>query len=127
MAKAQKKKERDVNKHRREVDWQVGDKVYVKTKNWATERPKHKLDNQMAGPFDVIAQKGHSFQVQLPATLKRMHNTFTTDRLRKDPNNPLPGQINEEQGPIIIADEPEWEVEEIIASKKSPKEAILQS
>jgi transposase InsO family protein len=33
MKQAQEKKEQDVNRHRREVDFQVGDKVWVSTKN----------------------------------------------------------------------------------------------
>ena len=33
MKQSQDKKERDVNRHRREVDFQVGDKVWVSTKN----------------------------------------------------------------------------------------------
>ena len=36
MKKAQEKKESDVNRHRREVDFQVGDRVWVLTKNWKT-------------------------------------------------------------------------------------------
>ena len=36
MKQAQEKKERDVNCHRREVDFQVDDKVWVSTKNWKT-------------------------------------------------------------------------------------------
>jgi transposase InsO family protein len=45
MKKAQEKKESDVNRHRREVDFQVGDKVWVSTKNWKTQRPSRKLDH----------------------------------------------------------------------------------
>jgi hypothetical protein len=33
MKKAQEKKERNVNHHQQEVDFQVGDKVWVSTKN----------------------------------------------------------------------------------------------
>jgi hypothetical protein len=38
MAKAQAKKEADVNTQRRPIDFQEGDKVYVSTKNWKTQR-----------------------------------------------------------------------------------------
>jgi hypothetical protein len=33
MAKTQNKKSRDVNTHRREVDFEVGDKIWVSTRN----------------------------------------------------------------------------------------------
>jgi hypothetical protein len=44
MAKAQAKKEADVNAHRRPIDFTAKDKVYVSTKNWKTQRPSRKLD-----------------------------------------------------------------------------------
>ena len=49
MKQEQDKKRRDIDPHRREINFQVGDKVFVQTDNWTTERPSHKLDNQMAG------------------------------------------------------------------------------
>jgi len=48
---------------RRPVDFGVGDKVWVSTKGWRTERPSKKLDYQQAGPFKVIAKEGHSFRL----------------------------------------------------------------
>ena len=45
IKKAQEKKERDVNRKRRPVDFDVGDKVFVTTKNWRTQRPSYKLND----------------------------------------------------------------------------------
>jgi hypothetical protein len=69
MKKAQEKKEKDVNPHRREPDFAPGDKVWVSTKNWKTERPSRKLDHQMAGPYEVVAKEGHSYRVKLPVSM----------------------------------------------------------
>ena len=50
ITSAQQKKERDVNKHRRPVDFEPEDLVWVRTKNWNTDRPSKKLSEQIAGP-----------------------------------------------------------------------------
>jgi transposase InsO family protein len=113
---AQEKKERDVNTHRRPVDFDVEDRVWVSTKPWKTLRPSRKLDHQMAGPFKILERIGHSYRVELPDSIK-VHNVFPADRLRKAANDPLPGQVNEPPPPIEIIGDQEYEVQELIAVK----------
>ena len=109
MAKAQAKKEADVNAHRRPIDFAVKDKVYVSTKNWKTQRPSRKLDHQMAGPFEITRQIGNSYEVKLPETMK-IHNVFSLDCLQKAADNPLLGQVNNPLPLIVVNTEQEWEV-----------------
>ena len=63
IQKAQAKKQRDIDRHRREVDFEVGDLAYVSTRNWKTDRPSKKLDHQMVGPYLITAKEGHSFWI----------------------------------------------------------------
>jgi hypothetical protein len=113
---AQQKKERDINKHRRPVDFEPGDNVWVKTANWSTNRPSKKLSEQMAGPYKVLAKEGHSYRVELPASMK-IHLMFPAGSLRRDPNDSLPSQANAPPPPVNVTADDEYEVQEIIAVK----------
>jgi hypothetical protein len=114
MSHGQQRYAQQANKRRRDVDFIVGDKVWVTTKNWKTDRPSRKFSDQMAGPFEILEQIGHSFKLRLPTAI-RVHPVFHADRLRKDPGNPLPGQTNPEPEPLQVNDQEEYEVQEILA------------
>jgi hypothetical protein len=83
------------NKYRRPVDFGVGDKVWITTKYWKNDRPSHKLAHQMEGSYEILEQVGYSFRLKLPESI-RIYPVFYTEKLYKDPGNPLPGQANPE-------------------------------
>jgi hypothetical protein len=90
MAGSQDRYAKQANKHRRAIDFKVGDKVWVSIKHWKTDRPSRKLANQIDGLYKILEQVRHLFKLQLPKSI-RVHPIFHADRLRKDPDNPLPG------------------------------------
>ncbi|KAI0992850.1 hypothetical protein K3495_g15334 [Podosphaera aphanis] len=117
ITKAQDTMRKNRNKHRRAVDFDVGDWVFLDSRHLKTQRPMKKLDNVFNGPFKIIEKVGHSFRLQLPVTMA-IHNVFSPDKLRKDPQNPLPGQLIKESPPVNITGTDEWEVKHILAVKK---------
>ena len=118
IGKAQEKKMRDVNTHRREPDFDVGDRVWLNARNIPLDSPSRKLGNQNIGPFLIKARKGFSYELELPANLKHIHPVFHAKLLRKDPNNPVPGQsVPEPEELVIIPGQKEFAVDEILAVK----------
>ncbi len=75
LTKAQTSQSNQANKHRKEVSYDIGDKVWLSTKDISTDQPSKKLDHKIIGPFDVIGKKGISLEFQLPQAMK-IHNVF---------------------------------------------------
>ena len=54
---------KSINAHRREVDFDVEDYVWLDMKYWNTARPSLKLDNKNCGPFKILKKEGNSFRL----------------------------------------------------------------
>lgn len=116
IEQAQARQVKQANKKRRIPDFGPGDNVYIVKKTWKTDRPSDKLDYPLAGPFRIIEMVGHSYRLELPASY-RVWPIFHADRLRRDPGNPLPGQVNKELDATEVNGELEWEVEQVLSSR----------
>jgi hypothetical protein len=84
-------------------------------KTWKTDWPFNKLDYPLVKPFKITRIVGHLYRLQLLASYK-IWPVFHADKLRKDPSNLLPSQINKELDAIKVNGELEWEVEKILLS-----------
>jgi hypothetical protein len=80
--------------------------VWLSTKNLALDRPSRKLVKLNNGLYTITTQEGHSYRLDLPRHMKInlvIHARF----LRKDPDDPLPGQVNPPPTPLVIDGEKE--------------------
>ena len=94
------------NQHRRAIDWEVGDYVWISTRNLFEDRPSRKLAFKRKGLYKVLKQVEYSYRLKLPLG-SDIHNVFAPKLLEKASNNPLPGQEPPRPDGDIIAREKE--------------------
>ena len=119
MKFAQARYETGANEHRVPApSYQAGDEVWLSTKNIRTQRPARKLDWKNLGPFKIskVVSK-YAYQLELPPGMK-IHPVFHVSLLSPVPQHPHPDHIPPPAPPIEVEGEEEYEVEEILDSKK---------
>uniref|UniRef100_A0A9Q8LHQ9 Transposon Tf2-9 polyprotein n=1 Tax=Passalora fulva TaxID=5499 RepID=A0A9Q8LHQ9_PASFU len=109
MVYAQAIYEDQANRRRQPApDYQVGDMVYLNSKNIKTDRPSKKLNWKNLGPFEITERiSSHAYRLALPANIK-IHDVFHPVRLRPSAEDPFPNQNQDMPGPPdeVEVDEP---------------------
>ncbi|KAI1007774.1 hypothetical protein K3495_g453 [Podosphaera aphanis] len=116
LLQAQTKMKSQSDRHRRPVDFKVGDYVWLDLRHFQTQRPSKKLYFPYNGKFLITEQVSNSFRFALSDTFK-IHNVFPPEKLRLASADPLPDQINDQPFPINVTGDDKWEVEDILASR----------
>ncbi|KAF8750266.1 hypothetical protein RHS01_09482 [Rhizoctonia solani] len=98
-------------------EYSIGKRVWLDGKNIELRTNSNKLDPKRLGPFKVTEKvSSHAYRLELPETLK-IHNVFYVGLLskaHKSPSQPFPSC----PPPKTIEGEEEYEVEQIIDSKR---------
>ena len=101
--------------------YEVGNLMWLSTRNIKTERPLKKLDHKMIGPYKIEILVRSSYWLKLPITMK-IHNVFHPNLLQKAATDPLPGQCNKPEPLTIIDDEKKFVVVISLMQKRYEKE-----
>ncbi len=117
LVKTRKQMMKQVNKHRKEVDYEIESKMFLNERNIVTARSFKKLDDKMLGSFINLDLVGSSYKLKLSESM-RVHDVFHSDLLRSVVDDPLPGQKNELSDSIVINDEDEWKIDNILNSRR---------
>jgi hypothetical protein len=101
------------------ITYKVGDKVWLDGKDIKTNRPSKKLEDKRYGPYKITEIIGpNAYKLKLPASMKRLHPVFNAVKLRPYEEDTISGrQPPLPPPPVIISNQPEWEVEHIKDSK----------
>jgi hypothetical protein len=118
LVKAQERYKLAADRRRLDREFQVGDMVWLSTRNLSSRRPSRKLDYRRLGPFPIIERIGPvAYRLRLPGDLL-IHNVFHVSLLEPAPTNPFPSRIVPPPPPVEVDGELEYVVEEILDSRR---------
>jgi hypothetical protein len=119
MTHAQLRQKEYADRHRKpDPNIQIGEKVWLLPRNIRTTRPSRKLDYKKLGPYKVLAKVGkNAYKLDLPPSL-RVHPTFHINLLEIYQEDPFPTQSKPPPPPIETEGEPEYELDQIIDSRR---------
>ena len=103
----------------RPIIFKIGQKVWLEASDIKTTRPSKKLDDKRYGPFEILEAIGpSSFKLRLPPTWN-IHPVFHQSLLSPYSTPSFSSQIKPTPSPPdLIDDQEEWEVEEILDSRR---------
>ncbi|KAM0061097.1 putative nucleotidyltransferase, Ribonuclease H [Helianthus debilis subsp. tardiflorus] len=121
MKAAQDRQRSYADKHRRPIEFNVGDRVMLKVSPWKgiiRFRKRGKLSPRYIGPFRILARIGEvAYRLELPDELAGIHPTFHVSHLRRclaDENAHVPlndievdERLNYMEQPVAILDRKE--------------------
>ena len=106
LVKTQKQIMKQVNKHRKEVDYKIKSKMFLNERNIITARSFKKLDDKMLNSFINLDFINSSYKLKLSKSMY-VHDVFHSDLLRSVVDDFLSDQKNEFSDLIVINDEDE--------------------
>ncbi len=113
LVKTQKQIMKQVNKHRKEVDYEIKSKMFLNKRNIITARSFKKLDDKMLDSFTNLDLVDSSYKLKLSESM-HVHDVFQSDLLCSAVDDLLPDQKNEFSDSIVINDEDEWKIDDIL-------------
>ncbi len=95
---------KQVNKHRKEVDYKIESKMFLNERNIVTARSFKKLNDKMLNSFINLDFIDSSYKLKLSESMY-IHNVFHSDLLHSVIDDLLSDQKNEFSNSIVINDE----------------------
>ena len=104
---------KQVNKHRKKVDYKIKSKMFLNERNIITVRSFKKLNDKMLDSFINLNFIDSSYKLKLSESM-HVHDIFHSDLLCSVINQLLSDQKNELSDSIVINDEDKWEINDIL-------------
>ncbi len=99
--------EAQMNKHRRDVIYEVDDQVWLAFGNIKTTRSCKDLKDKQLDPYSITAKVEIFYRLQLSRSMKHIHSVFSSKYLRSSLNDSLSRQHSESSRSMIIEEDEE--------------------
>ena len=107
---------KQINKHRKEMKYQIDDFVKLSSKNIKTTRFSKKLNDRILDSFKIIEKINVFYRLKLPSSMHQ-HDVFSLNYLKFVVNDSLSNQKQESSRSIIVDDKKAWNVDDILNSR----------
>ncbi len=108
---------KQANKHRKKINYKIESKMFLNERNIVTARLFKKLDDKMLDSFKITDSVDFFYKLKLSDTM-RIHDVFHSELLRSVVDDSLSDQKNELSRSIVVNDENEWEIDDILNSRR---------
>ena len=116
LEKAQGVYKRYADRRRQDLEFAIGDQVWLESYNLSTDAPSKKLAAKRLGPYTVLERVGGTlYCIGIPATW-RVHNVFHASLLSCTKEDKIVGRIPEPQPVVQIQDQELWVIDSFINS-----------
>ncbi len=107
--------EAQVNKHRRDVIYEVGDQVWLAFENIKTTKSCKNLKDKQLDFYSITVKVETFYRLQLSRSMKHIHSVFSPKCLRPSSNDSLLKQHSESSKSLVIEENEEhWKVDDIL-------------
>ncbi len=113
LVKTWKQIMKQVNKHKKEVNYEIESKMFLNERNIVTAKSFKKLNDKMLDSFINLNFINSSYKLKLSESM-HVYDVFHSDLLRSVINDFLSDQKNEFLDLIMINNENEWKIDDIL-------------
>ncbi len=103
-----------INKHRRDVTYEVDDWVWLSFRNVKTTRLCKDLKDKQLNFYQITAKVNIFYHFRLSVSMKHLHSMFSSKLLRLYSENSLSEQYSESLRSITIKDNEHWKINDIL-------------
>ncbi len=117
LIKTRKQMMNQANKHRKKINYEIKSRMFLNEWNIITARLFKKLNNKMLNSFQIIDLIDSFYKLKLLETMC-IHDVFHSELLNLIINDSLFDQKNELSRSIVVNNEDEWEIDDILNSRR---------